>query len=179
MGCWEISLRSSLEQPRHSHTKGAVWAEKDKKTLSPLSNGATSTHNIHQPMSKKAAKLARKDKSTADGGEERNDEERRRLKHLKRQAQRVVDHFAELGLDEFGQPLDNFSLLKYPVREWKFTLLGCEEAIAINPVVMLIAAVCLWGFVLLSTRTFCSKQCGNRTHRRRISHVCAPLSNRM
>jgi hypothetical protein len=53
-----------------------------------------------------------------------------------------------------GDPLDNFSLLKYPVREWKFKLPWFHEAVAVNPVVTFVAAVCLWGMVLLNTGMF-------------------------
>jgi hypothetical protein len=75
------------------------------------------------------------------------EEARARRKQL-RQAEKMVKRLAKLGLDEHGDPLDNFSLLKYPVREWKFRVPGFQEAVAINPVVTLIAVAVLWSIVL-------------------------------
>jgi hypothetical protein len=72
---------------------------------------------------------------------------RSRRKQL-RQAEKMVQRLAKLGLDEHGDPLDNFSLLKYPVRECKFKVPGFQEAMAINPVVTLIAVAVLWSIVL-------------------------------
>jgi hypothetical protein len=86
--------------------------------------------------------------------EELDSEDERRLKKEQRRAKRLAKHLAELGLDENGDPIDNFSLLKYPVREWKFKLPGFDESIAINPVVTFIAVVCLWAIVLWSSSKF-------------------------
>jgi hypothetical protein len=83
-----------------------------------------------------------------------NEDDLRRLKKLQRRAKKMAAHFAALGLDEFGEPLDNFSLLKYPVREWRFTPLGFQEPIAINPVVTFISGLLLWGSVLISICTY-------------------------
>jgi hypothetical protein len=59
-----------------------------------------------------------------DADFERVNDERRRKK-LVRRAKKQAKLFAELGLDENGNPLYNFSLLKYPVREWAVTLPLC------------------------------------------------------
>lgn len=96
---------------------------------------------------------AKKRASKYDNAHDSRHDEERRLKKLRKQAQRVVEHFAALGLDEFGQPLDNFSLLKYPVRECKFSLPGVnDKPIAINPVVAMIGGLLPWVCVLLSVR---------------------------
>jgi hypothetical protein len=81
------------------------------------------------------------------------DDERRHKKELRR-AKRIGKQLAALGLDENGDPIDNFSLSKYPVREWKFKLPGFQEPIALNPVVTFIGVVCLWGMVLWSSGKF-------------------------
>jgi hypothetical protein len=81
------------------------------------------------------------------------DDERRRKKEQRR-TKRLAKQLAALGLDENGDPIDNFSLLKYPVREWKFKLPGFQEPIALNPVVTFIGVVCLWGMVLWSSGKF-------------------------
>jgi hypothetical protein len=69
-------------------------------------------------------------------------EKRRR----KREA-RLVKRLAALGLDEHGDELDHYSLQTYPVREWKFTLPGFSDPVALNPVVSLIGLVFIWGVV--------------------------------
>jgi hypothetical protein len=74
-------------------------------------------------------------------------EESRRLKKEARQREKMIARLAELGLDEHGEKLDNFSLLKYPVREWKFSIPGCSEQIALNPAVTLIGVLVLWSLV--------------------------------
>jgi choline-glycine betaine transporter len=83
-------------------------------------------------------------------------EERRRTKAERKRAEKALqktkEHFAELGLDEDGNLLDHYSLLKYPVRECKFTLPFCgTEPIALNPVVTLIGLSCMWSIVVWST----------------------------
>jgi hypothetical protein len=82
----------------------------------------------------------------------RSDEERLERRRA-RAKKKLAAHMAALGLDENGQPLDNFSLLKYPVREWKFTLPCSQEPVAVNPVVALIAVACLWALVIWTTGT--------------------------
>lgn len=79
---------------------------------------------------------------------ESNESEERRLKRRLRRAKKMAKHLENLGLDEEGNELDNFSLAKYPVREWKFTIAGMRDEVAINPVTTLIAIVWLWGIVL-------------------------------
>jgi hypothetical protein len=80
---------------------------------------------------------------------------RRRAKEDRRRAKKLADRLAALGLDETGEPLDNYSLLKYPVREWKFKVPGgsAEDIVAINPVVTLLCVVALWALVAWNTRT--------------------------
>jgi hypothetical protein len=85
-----------------------------------------------------------------DGKDAEKEEERRRKKQLRR-AEKLAKHFAAMGLDEHGNALDNFSLLKYPVREWKCTIPGTQEPIALNPAVTLIGVVSLWGIVCWSS----------------------------
>lgn len=65
----------------------------------------------------------------------------RRKKELRR-AKRLAERLAQLGLDANGDPLDNFSLLTYPVREWKFKVPG---------VVTFICIATLWALVLWNT----------------------------
>jgi hypothetical protein len=101
---------------------------------------------------KKKSKDVEKVVAVDDIDDEIRKEERRRKKLL-RQAKQQAKLFAELGLDENGNPLDNFSLLKYPVREWIVTLPGMNDAIALNPVVTLIGVVLLWGLVVWTTGT--------------------------
>jgi choline-glycine betaine transporter len=79
-----------------------------------------------------------------------DDEERRRRK-LMRNFEKHKARLEELGLDEYGQPLDAYSILKYPVREWTFTLPGSRETVALNPVVTLMGLVYVWGLVVWST----------------------------
>jgi hypothetical protein len=74
-------------------------------------------------------------------------EERRRRKKEARQREKMMARLAELGLDEHGEKLDNFSILKYPVREWILTIPGSSEKIALNPVVTLLGILVLWGLV--------------------------------
>jgi hypothetical protein len=83
-----------------------------------------------------------------------NSEERRRLKKEARQREKMTARLAELGLDEHGEKLDNFSILKYPVREWIFCLPGSSEHIALNPAVTLMGVLILWGLVGWATGTF-------------------------
>jgi BCCT, betaine/carnitine/choline family transporter len=80
----------------------------------------------------------------------RSDEERLERRRA-RAKKKLAAHMAALGLDENGQPLDNFCLLKYPVREWKFTLPCSQEPVAVNPVVALIGVACLWALVIWTT----------------------------
>jgi hypothetical protein len=75
------------------------------------------------------------------------DEERRRRNKMIRRAKKHEKEMAALGLDINGEPLDNYSLSKYPVREWKLTLPGFQGHIALNPLVNLIGLVCLWSVV--------------------------------
>jgi hypothetical protein len=102
---------------------------------------------MEKPNKKRSKQL---DVFSDDERDEEREEERRRKKHLRR-AERLAKRFAALGLDEHGNALDNFSLLKYPVREWKFTIPGTQEPIALNPAVTLVGVVCLWGIVCWSS----------------------------
>jgi hypothetical protein len=97
---------------------------------------------------KKSKKHGKKSRSNED---DHDDDDERRIKKEQRRVKRLAKQLAELGLDENGDPIDNFSLLKYPVREWKFKLPGFHEPIAINPVVTLMAVSCLWGLVWWSS----------------------------
>jgi hypothetical protein len=76
-----------------------------------------------------------------------SEERRRRRKKEARRREKMIAQLAELGLDENGEKLDNFSILKYPVREWKFSLPGSQEQIALNPAVTLMGVMVLWGMV--------------------------------
>jgi hypothetical protein len=106
---------------------------------------------VGQRERKKTQKKAQDADDDSDELEKCIREEKRRVKKLQRRAKKMRAHFAALGLDEFGEPLDNFSLLKYPVREWKFTVPGfLTDPIAINPAVAVICGALLWGTVLLS-----------------------------
>lgn len=96
------------------------------------------------------------DKSRKSERSERKERERRERKKKERRAQKLAQRFKELGLDENGNELDNFSLLKYPVRECKFRIFGSTEPLALNPVVTLIAVVCLWSIVVWCTGTLLS-----------------------
>lgn len=84
-------------------------------------------------------------------------EERRLKKELKR-AKKMGERLAELGLDENGEPLDNFSLLKYPVREWKISIPGSRgDQVAFNPVVTMVGMIGLWILVMFCTCKFCKR----------------------
>lgn len=74
--------------------------------------------------------------------------ERRRCKEAQREESRVRK-LAELGLGTDGKPLDNYSILQYPVRECKFTFL--KQTVAFNPVVTTVGLVVVWGIVLQTT----------------------------
>jgi hypothetical protein len=100
------------------------------------------------------SKSVKSAKPSHSDGELELEDERRRKKEQRRAKRHLAKHLAELGLDEHGEPTDNFSLLKYPVREWKFKLPGLHEPIALNPVVTFISVVCLWGIVLWSSGKF-------------------------
>lgn len=112
--------------------------------------GKMSRHSSAKKGKKKQKEVMVKDVAVAaivDIDEQIRKEERRRKKLIKR-AKSQAKLFAELGLDENGNPFDNFSLLKYPVREWILTLPGLHDPIALNPVVSMLAIVSLWGLVL-------------------------------
>jgi hypothetical protein len=74
-------------------------------------------------------------------------EARRLAKKEQRRQEKAIKQLAELGLDENGQELDNYSLEKYPIREFKFTLPGFHNPVAFNPVVTLIGITSIWGIV--------------------------------
>jgi hypothetical protein len=124
---------------------------KDDGMIPQDKEGPLSSVPEHKKKSKKHDKTRRRSISSAE--ELDLDDERRRKKEQRR-ATRLAKHLAELGLDENGDPIDNFSLLKYPVREWKFKLPGFHEPIALNPAVTFIGVVCLWGMVMWSSGTF-------------------------
>jgi BCCT, betaine/carnitine/choline family transporter len=92
-------------------------------------------------------------------------EERRRRKREARQREKMIARLAELGLDENGEKLDNFSILKYPVREWILSLPGSAGKIAFNPAVTFMAVLVLWGLVgraigkLIRNMLFSVKRC--------------------
>jgi hypothetical protein len=44
-------------------------------------------------------------------------------------------------LDDDGQPLDNYSLTKYPAREVQWTIPGLHDPVALHPVVTLLITV--------------------------------------
>jgi hypothetical protein len=128
--------------------------------MSTLKNDGMIPQDMEGPLStvpeherRKSKKHDKKSHSISSGEECDLDDERRRKKE-ERRAKRLAKHLAELGLDENGDPIDNFSLLKYPVREWKFKLPGFHEPIALNLVVTFIGVVCLWGMVMWSSGTF-------------------------
>jgi hypothetical protein len=72
------------------------------------------------------------------------DEDLLRRKKEERRKKKVIQRLAALGLDEHGEKLDHYSILKYPVREWRVILPGSQEPIAFNPIVTLIGMVVLW-----------------------------------
>lgn len=78
-------------------------------------------------------------------------EERRREKKNEKRAKKMAEQLEALGLDENGDPLDNFCLSKYPVREWIFKLPHSVEPVALNPVVTLIGVAVLWGVFIWSS----------------------------
>jgi hypothetical protein len=91
---------------------------------------------------------AKKKRSKHRDGEGRNqsalEEDELRRKKEERRKKKVIQRFAALGLDEHGEKLDHYSILKYPVREWKVALPGSQEQITFNPIVTLIGMVVLW-----------------------------------
>jgi hypothetical protein len=106
-------------------------------------------------MTKQAkTKSVKSAKPSNSDGELELEDERQRKKEQRRAKRHLAKHLAELGLDENGEPIDNFSLLEYPVREWKFKLPGFHDPVALNPAVTLIAVACLWGIVLWSSGKF-------------------------
>jgi hypothetical protein len=62
-------------------------------------------------------------------------------------AKKMAKRLAALVPDDEGNELDDYSLSKYPVREWKFTLPGMKDDVALNPVVTLVGVGVLWGIV--------------------------------
>jgi hypothetical protein len=82
-------------------------------------------------------------------------EERRRRKKERRRQEKRKEYFASFGLDENGEKMDNFSILKYPVREWKINIRAAVDPIALNPIVTLIAVVCLFSIICWSSGTLC------------------------
>jgi hypothetical protein len=113
-----------------------------------------------EEMKPREHKKKKKEKQRMDAGSgDIVEEEERRRKKLLRHAKKQAKLFAELGLDENGNPIDNFSILKYPVREWKFTLPGSKGQIALNPVVTLIGIVCLWSLVIWCRGKFSFGHC--------------------
>jgi hypothetical protein len=65
----------------------------------------------------------------------------------RRRAKKMAKRLAVFVPDDEANELDNYSLSKYPVREWKFTLLGMKDDIALNPVVSFTGVGVLWGIV--------------------------------
>jgi hypothetical protein len=88
-----------------------------------------------------------------------------------RQKKKVIERLAALGLDEHGEKLDHYSILKYPVREWRVTLLGSQEPIAFNPIVTLIGMV-----VLLSTALWISGTSINMEFDPALAKACGFLA---
>lgn len=97
---------------------------------------------------RKPKKMSKYNADGKKGHPKSENSEERRLRRKLRKAQRIAKHFEELGLDENGNELDAFSIEKYPVREWTFTVPGMSDKVALNPVVTLIAVAFLWGLVL-------------------------------
>jgi hypothetical protein len=108
----------------------------------------SSTHATASKRSKHRKSAESGDRSVKDVTK---DEEHRRHKKELRRKEKMKAHFAELGLDEHGEKLDNFSLLKYPVREWLIAIPGTTEPIALNPIVTLIGVGCLVSIMVWSS----------------------------
>jgi BCCT, betaine/carnitine/choline family transporter len=123
---------------------------------------------------RKSSKQHYRDDESRDGGDSRagslstdgdgrsvesSFDKQRRLRKSLRKAKRIAKHLEDLRLEEEeGDELDNFSLAKYPVREFKFTIPGMSDELALNPVVTLIGVVVLWSVVLWCTGKFFFKR---------------------
>jgi hypothetical protein len=112
--------------------------------------------NKHADATKRSKHCKSADKPVKDVAV---DEERRRRKKELRRKEKLAAHFAELGLDENGEKLDNFSLLKYPVREWLIAIPGTTEPIALNPIVTLIGIGCLSFIMVWCSGASCDLRC--------------------
>jgi hypothetical protein len=122
--------------------------------LEPLSVDQTL---LKKKKSKKPTSSSSSSSSSSDNDKAVDNEHRqelRRLKNLRKQADKVVEHFKALGLDEFGQPIDSVAAIKFPVRERQFTLPGSQEKIAINPVVTFIGGILPWLCIFAGIRTY-------------------------
>lgn len=94
---------------------------------------------------KRERKKTKDKKSNNDSPRMLDDEEQLRLQNQLRKAAKMSKQLEALYQDSDEE---GFSLLKYPVRECKLSIPGMQGEIAINPVVTLIAVVCLWAIVI-------------------------------
>jgi hypothetical protein len=132
--------------------------EQPKKRSKRTEGSETSVRNEEREEERRRRKKELRQKSLTDGAV---DEKSRHSTKALRQREKMIQRLAALGLDENGEKLDNYSLLKYPVREWMISLPGAAERIAVNPFVTLIGIVLLWGIIgwsggTLRKRPICS-----------------------
>jgi hypothetical protein len=132
--------------------------EQPKKRSKRTEGSETSARNEEKDEERHRRKKEMRRQSLKDG--EKSDKSRHSTKALS-QREKMIQRLAALGLDENGEKLDNYSLLKYPVREWMISLPGAAERIAVNPFVTIIGIVLLWGTIgwsggTLRKRPICS-----------------------
>jgi BCCT, betaine/carnitine/choline family transporter len=135
-------IEFSNAQYQHSVRTGAMMEAREAKK-----------HSRHREGDKEGHRKSHRSRNP-DEAATVDSEERRRLKKEARQREKMIARLAELGLDEHGEKLDNFSILKYPVREWKFSIPGSSEQIALNPAVSLMGIFVLWSLVGWASGTF-------------------------
>jgi hypothetical protein len=106
-----------------------------------------SAMEMEEPTYRERKKKAPKIQSV-DGEDAKSiDSEERRLRRSVRKAKKIAKNLEALALAATSDELDDS--LKYPVREWTFTIPGMRnEVVSLNPVVAMIAVLCLWGIVL-------------------------------
>lgn len=147
------------------------FCNKGELLLVLLQQRSTILHNtekrMEQPRKRDKSKSKRKkSRETHAASALVVDDEAIRQTRMIRSAKKHEKQMAALGLDVNGEPLDNYSLTKYPVREYKLMVPGFQGShIALNPVVNMLGIVVLWSIVAWTACTFFlrPRYCGETT----------------
>lgn len=136
------TMLASVEDPEQPRVKKEKKIKKRSKSKLPQERGSENHHSAEYAT--RPSPFRHSDKGSM------SDDDVKKARRELRRAQKMVQRLAELGLDEHGNELDNYSLLKYPLREFKLRL-SDQTAIALNPAVTLFAIVGLVAVVWWSS----------------------------